>query len=320
MTTRGIHLLLSPLLILGAAIHAPAQAKSPANDSWMLKMRVYEVPGKGSGTPVKAVTSSYLNRKLTATIKSEYDLAEEMKQIKKTFNYADVKLLTEADFNWKHSERDRAFHIFRLDGQEYNVLITPQDVVRNLSFLIEVYEQGEKAKANLLSTSFSIPEKTIAVFGFEDSKGNTYFLSFRVTGWKQAAYIPEEGAGEPPYVIPAEGPVRAIGEIKPPRLIKQVDPKYPDVARQARVDGVVILEVETDVSGRVKNMKILRSIPLLDLAAIDAVRKWVYEPFMIDGKPRGVIFTATVRFLLVDAAKIPPAQKNSEPLKITDNF
>ena len=45
-------------------------------------------------------------------------------------------------------------------------------------------------------------------------------------------------------------------------------------------------------------MKILRSIPLLDQAAIDAVRQWVYEPMIINGRPRGVIFTVTVRFTL----------------------
>jgi len=101
-----------------------------------------------------------------------------------------------------------------------------------------------------------------------------------------------------PYVIPAEGPVRAIGEIKPPRLIKQVDPIYSEIARLAGVEGVVILEVETDVYGRVQNTRILRSIPLLDQAAINAVKQWVYEPLLIEGKPRGVFFTVTVRFTL----------------------
>jgi len=95
-----------------------------------------------------------------------------------------------------------------------------------------------------------------------------------------------------------EAPVRAIGEIKPPRLVKQVDPTYPEIARQARVEGIVILEAQTDIYGRVQNIKVLRSIPLLDQAAIDAVRQWVYEPMVINGRPRGVIFTVTVRFTL----------------------
>jgi len=95
-----------------------------------------------------------------------------------------------------------------------------------------------------------------------------------------------------------EAPIRAIGEIKPPKLIKKVDPLYPDIARQARVEGVVIIEAVTDIYGRVAQVKVLRSIPLLDGAAVDAVRQWVYEPMIINGRPRSVIFLVTVTFQL----------------------
>ena len=60
----------------------------------------------------------------------------------------------------------------------------------------------------------------------------------------------------------------------------------------------MILEAETDIYGRVASIKVLRSIPLLDQAAIDAVKQWTYEPMIIDGKPRGCVFTVTVRFTL----------------------
>ncbi|MBM3311006.1 MAG: energy transducer TonB [Candidatus Aminicenantes bacterium] len=95
-----------------------------------------------------------------------------------------------------------------------------------------------------------------------------------------------------------EPPVRAEGAVPPPKIVKQVDPVYPEVARQARAEGVVILELTTDIYGRVMNAKILRSIPLLDQAALDAVRQWVYEPPVIDGRPRSCVFAATVRFVL----------------------
>jgi len=93
-------------------------------------------------------------------------------------------------------------------------------------------------------------------------------------------------------------PVRAVGEIKPPKLIKEVKPIYPEDARQKRVEGTVILEATTDVYGRVKKVEVLRSIPLLDQAAIDAVRQWVYEPAIIEGRPIGLTFTVTVNFKL----------------------
>ncbi len=59
---------------------------------------------------------------------------------------------------------------------------------------------------------------------------------------------------------------------------------------------MVILEVQTDIYGRIQSTKILRSVPLLDQAAVDAVRQWVYEPMLINGQPRPAIFTVTVRF------------------------
>jgi len=60
----------------------------------------------------------------------------------------------------------------------------------------------------------------------------------------------------------------------------------------------VIVEATTDIYGRVQKAKILSSVPELDQAAVDAIRQWVYEPMIIDGRPRGVIFTVTVIFEL----------------------
>jgi len=98
---------------------------------------------------------------------------------------------------------------------------------------------------------------------------------------------------------PEEYPVRAVGEIRPPRLIRRVEPIYPEIARQACVRGTVILEAMTDIHGRVIDVRVLRSIPLLDDAALDAVRQWVYEPLLVNGRPRPVTFTVTVRFELM---------------------
>ena len=95
--------------------------------------------------------------------------------------------------------------------------------------------------------------------------------------------------------LDSDSPVRAVGNIRPPRLIRKVDPIYPKNAGNSGVNGVVILEATTDIRGKVQDIRVLRSIPLLDQAAIDAVRQWEYEPMIIDGKPRGVIFTVTVR-------------------------
>jgi periplasmic protein TonB len=104
------------------------------------------------------------------------------------------------------------------------------------------------------------------------------------------------GAVEAPP--PPSEPVRVGGNIKEPKKLRNIPPVYPDVAKQARVQGVVVLEATIDTSGRVDNVRVLRGIPLLNEAAVDAVKKWVYSPTMLNGTPVPVIMTVTVNFTL----------------------
>jgi len=98
------------------------------------------------------------------------------------------------------------------------------------------------------------------------------------------------------------GPVRVGGNIRPPTRIAFAEPIYPQTARAAGVQGVVILELVIGADGAVANTRVLRSIPLLDQAAIDAVRQWRYEPTLLNGVPTPVIMTATVNFSLPPAS------------------
>jgi protein TonB len=70
------------------------------------------------------------------------------------------------------------------------------------------------------------------------------------------------------------------------------------VARHARVTGVVVLEAVIAPDGRVSTLTVLRGIPLLNEAATEAVRQWVYTPTLLDGVRVPVIMTITVRFSL----------------------
>jgi TonB family protein len=84
-----------------------------------------------------------------------------------------------------------------------------------------------------------------------------------------------------------------------PKLIKKVEPEYPEVAKSARIQGVVILEATITKKGDVVNVKVLREpSPLLTKPAIDAVKQWKYEPGKIDGNVADVIVTLTVNFSL----------------------
>lgn len=70
----------------------------------------------------------------------------------------------------------------------------------------------------------------------------------------------------------------------------------PAIAAQARVCGTVVLDATISESGEVVNVRVLRSVPLLDTAAIDAVRQWRYDPPRLNGTPVSVLLTVTVQF------------------------
>jgi protein TonB len=106
----------------------------------------------------------------------------------------------------------------------------------------------------------------------------------------------------PPPVVkppaPEQGPVRVGGAIRQPIKVGGVDPVYPAIAQAARVQGIVIIEATIGADGRIIDARILRSVPLLDQAALDAVRQWQYTPTLLNGVPVPVIMTVTVSFTL----------------------
>ena len=104
--------------------------------------------------------------------------------------------------------------------------------------------------------------------------------------------------GLPDAPPPVQQAVRVGGQIKEPKKLKHLNPSYPDIAKQARVQGVVILECTISPQGKDTDVKVLRGIPLLDAAAVDAVRQWVYTPTLLNGVPVPVIMTVTVNFRL----------------------
>jgi protein TonB len=81
-------------------------------------------------------------------------------------------------------------------------------------------------------------------------------------------------------------------------LVSRVEPVYPPAAKAANIQGVVILELVIGTDGTVIEGRVLRSIALLDQAALDAVVQWRYEPTLLNGAPVEVIATVTVNFSL----------------------
>ena len=106
--------------------------------------------------------------------------------------------------------------------------------------------------------------------------------------------------GLPELTTPPPGPLRVGGEIKEPAKVRHVPPVYPDIAMRANVQGAVVLECTVSPQGRVAAVTVLRGIPLLNDAAVAAVKQWVYTPTLRDGVPVPLSLTVTVRFGLSD--------------------
>jgi protein TonB len=100
----------------------------------------------------------------------------------------------------------------------------------------------------------------------------------------------------PPPEPKAEVPTRVGGDVKEPRLISSILPVYPTLAQRAAVQGDVVVQTTIDKSGRVSQMKVVSGPPMLRQAALDALRRWKYEPSTLDGQPVAVQMMVTIKF------------------------
>ena len=108
-----------------------------------------------------------------------------------------------------------------------------------------------------------------------------------------------QGACSPkPFRVGAGGPHVYVGpdKISAPTRIVYVKPEYPESAKAAKVQGVVVLEAQIEMDGHVCNARVVRSIPLLDQSAIDAVLKWRFTPAKMNRVAVPVVTTLTVNF------------------------
>jgi TonB family protein len=139
--------------------------------------------------------------------------------------------------------------------------------------------------------SFDEIERAWLTGGDNAVSGPRASLRMHTSGVPGAVVTPP-GAGGP------AAPVRVGGNIRPPVKTHNAEAVYPPTAIRAGIEGVVILEITIGTDGVVSNARVLRSIPLLDQAALDTVRQWRYEPTLLNGAPVPVVMTATVNFAL----------------------
>jgi len=118
------------------------------------------------------------------------------------------------------------------------------------------------------------------------------------TGAARGTSVPAyTGFGEPwDQTLARLTPVRVGGDVRMPRKVRDVRPRYPIDAERNNVQGVVIIEAVIDESGAVANARVVRSVPMLDASAVDAVRRWLFTPTELSGRAVAVVVTVTVAF------------------------
>ena len=180
------------------------------------------------------------------------------------------------------------------------IALMPEDLapVFRLATLQEGEGRVDVAEATLLDARHRKPDAV------EPYRVLTQFFARRVTALsKQEAQNQAQtatGPGEPD----AEGVYRVGGAIAPPA--REGVPRFPPEAQAAGVRGVVVAEVVIDTSGKVTDARVVQSVPLLDEAALRAVRDWHFVPTIVNGQPVPIRMNVTVNFSL-PPTPAPPA-------------
>ena len=108
--------------------------------------------------------------------------------------------------------------------------------------------------------------------------------------------VSSSAAGPAAPELRQEGPIKVGGNVKEPRLISRVMPEYPVVAKQANIQGDVVVKTTIDLKGNVVDMKIVSGPAMLRGPALSALRRWRYEPSTLNGQPIAVQMLVTIKF------------------------
>jgi protein TonB len=162
-------------------------------------------------------------------------------------------------------------------------------------------KQGKKQQKPAVKSSQ--PGRIVAPMDVPEEIGEEDFTEFGVPNGVEGGVVGGVEGGVPGGVLDGildTGPSQTLNAIpvRQARLIKRVDPVYPLTALRARIQGTVIIQAVTDIWGKVVKTTVLSGHPLLNGAATEAVKKWLYEPYIINGMPKPVVFTVTVNFRL----------------------
>jgi TonB family protein len=183
------------------------------------------------------------------------------------------------------------------------VRLTPENLAPMYQLARLQEDQGfiDTAEDTLLDARHKQPDAV------EPNRMLAQFYARRVTALQKAESQREPQAASNPGERDENGVYRVGGGVTPPSRLGV--PQYPPDAQAAGLRGAVVVEVVVDAAGAVTEPKIVQSIPLLDEAALQAVREWRFVPTIVNGQPVPVRMNVTVNFTLPPAPSSPPPRR-----------
>ncbi|MBN2346654.1 MAG: TonB family protein [Candidatus Aminicenantes bacterium] len=274
---NSFHCVLLGALVLLVPLSAAAQGDI------LLQMRFYEgVRGPKPGE-AKVVAAYSLRPLFVGNFMSEKGLQEEEAELERVFNLKDLSVLVQTQWGWERDKAEKRFQMVVLNGHEF--LLQVVKLKGTDAFQVQVIDQANTKNPVLLDNELELPAGKVAVFGFEDSLFQPYFLALQ----RQADTAVIQESSLQRVVEPEVLPV--------PKIIKKVDPIYPAKMLAAGIPGSVTLEVAVDKEGRVWSVKAFKEDSEFVRAAVAAVKQWQIEPLVVDGQARPRTFTCTFNFV-----------------------
>ena len=275
---------LFPLFCLACLLAALVPMPALAQGDILLQLRFYQGIRGPKPAEARVITAYTLRPLFVGNFISERGLQEEEAELRRVFNLKDLAVLVQTQWNWGRDKAEKRFQMVVLNGHEFLLQIVKRPAAD--AFQVQVIDQAAKEKPALLDNEVVLPAGKVAVFGFEDSLSQPYFLAMQ----RHAdADVIQESALQ---VVPAPEPKRI------PKILKKVDPVYPAKMLAAGVPGSVTLQVEVDKQGKAWRVKAFRSEDdEFVKAAVAAVNQWQVEPLVIDGKAQPQHFTCTFNFV-----------------------
>jgi TonB family protein len=289
-------------LIFLFALLLPLTA-SPQGDI-LLQLRFYEGIRGPKPSEARVVTAYSLRPLFIGNFITEKGLQEEEAELKRVFNLKDLAVLVQTQWSWERDKAEKRFQMVVLNGHEFLLQVVKQPTPD--SFRVQVIDQGAREKPALLDSEIVLPAGKISVFGFEDSLSQPYFLA--VQRQADAAVIKESDLQPVPFPE----------NVQVPKLIKTVEPVYPEKMRASGVTASITLQMDVDEQGKVWRVKAFKGDDEFVKAAVAAVGQWQVEPLVVDGKAQPQTFTCTFNFIggtvALDFYGQPPLSPKQEAL------